>query len=288
MGQSTKTMLAQIVAEQLGGDMANVTVTTGDSAATALGLGGFNSRQAVLAGSSAHSAAVKVRAKALAVAGHLLEAAVEDLEIAGNAVHVKGAPGLEASFADIARATMGTPGYYLPGGVAPGMEATEHVVIDDMTYANGSAVAEVEVDPETGAVDVRRFVFVHDCGRAIHPMIVEGQIVGGIAHAIGNALYEWMKFDRDGQPLTTTLADYLLITATEMPRIELAHHESPTPLNPLGIKGVGETGTLPTAAAIVSAIEDALAPFDLRLAQAPVTPAEIVAMISARTPSPAG
>jgi aerobic carbon-monoxide dehydrogenase large subunit len=281
MGQSTRTMLAQIVAEQLGGDMANLTVTTGDSAATSLGLGGFNSRQAVLAGSSAHRAALKVREKALIVASHLLEASELDLEIEGAHVRVKGAPELKVGFAAIARATMGTPGFYLPGGVTPGMEATEHVVIDDMTYSNGSAVAEVEVDTETGAVAIRNFVFAHDCGRVIHPMIVEGQILGGVAHGIGNALFEWMGFGPDAQPLTTNLADYLLITSTEMPRIQLLHQESPTPLNALGIKGVGEAGTLPTAAAVISAIEDALSPFGVHLAQTPIMPAEIVAKIAA-------
>ncbi len=282
MGQSTKTMLAQIVAEQLGGAIGLLTVTTGDSAATALGLGGFNSRQAVLAGSSAHAAAIKVRRKAIEVASHLLECSSADLEIVGGDIRVKGAPNLKVGFAEIARATMGTPGYYLPGGVDAGMEATESVVINDMTYANGCAVVEVEVDAETGGVDIRNFVFVHDCGRAIHPMIVEGQVIGAVAHAIGNTLFEKMQFGPDGQPLTTTLADYLLVTATEMPNIDLLHHEAPTPLNALGIKGVGETGTLPTSAALISAIEDALSPFGVHIAHAPITPSEIVAKIAAK------
>jgi carbon-monoxide dehydrogenase large subunit len=279
MGQSTKTMLAQVVAEQLGGNMANFTVTTGDSTATSLGLGGFNSRQSVLAGSSAHRAALKVREKALMVASHLLEAAAQDLEIEGSEIRVKGASGLKVTFADIARATMGTPGYFLPGGEV-GMEATEHVVIDDMSYANGTAVVEVEVDAETGEVVLRNFVLAHDCGRVIHPQIVDGQILGGVAHGIGNALFERMEFGPDAQPLTTTLADYLLVTATELPNITLVHQETPTPLNPLGIKGVGEAGTLPTAAAIVSAIEDALSPFGVSLAQCPISPAEILAKIA--------
>ncbi len=283
MGQSTRTMLAQIVAEQLGGDMGTLTVTTGDSAATSLGLGGFNSRQTVLAGSSAHAAAVKVRHKALAVAGHLLECAASDLEIVGRDIRVKGAPSLKVTFAEVARATMGMPGYYIPGGEA-GMEASESVIIDDMTYANGCAVVEVDVDIETGAVAITNFVFVHDCGRAIHPMIVEGQVVGGVAHAIGNTLFEKMQFGVDGQPLTTTLADYLLMTATEMPHIKVLDHEAPTALNPLGIKGVGESGTLPTTAALISAIEDALSPYGSRFTSVPVTPADIVAQITAAQP----
>ena len=286
MGQSTKTMLAQIVADALGGDMAQITVTTGDSAATALGLGGFNSRQAVLAGSSAHRASLKVREQALAVASHLLEAAPSDLDIEGAEIRVKGAPALKVTFAEIARATMGTPGFYLPGGTV-GMEATEHVVIDAMSYANGTAVAEVEVDAETGSVVLRNLVIAHDCGRVIHPQIVEGQILGGAAHGIGNTLFERMEFDADAQPLTTTLADYLLVTATELPTITLVHQENPTPLNPLGIKGVGEAGTLPTAAAIISAIEDALSPFGVRLAQTPISPSEILAKIADASRDPA-
>ena len=278
MGQSTKTMLAQIVAEQLGGELANVTVTTGDSTGTSMGIGGFNSRQAVMAGSSAHLAATKVRDKALTVAGHLLEAAPTDLEIVGGHVRVKGAD-VKVSLADIAKAVGGLPGFSLPGGVAPGLETTEHLVVDPMTYANGTAVAEVEVDIETGAVTILKFVLAHDCGRIINPMIVDGQLRGGAAHGIGNALFEWMGFDDACQPVTTNYGEYLLITAPEMPPVEIVHHESPTPLNPLGIKGVGESGVIPAPAAIISAIEDALAPFNVHLSQAPVRPAELVALI---------
>ena len=279
MGQGTKTMLAQVVAEQLGADLANVTVTTGDTAAIALGLGGSNSRQTVMAGSSAHVAAVKVREKTLAIAAQLLEAAAQDLEIVGDHVRVKGVPDMKVGLAMVARAVAGTAGFSLPQGMAPGLEATEHVVIDDMAHANGTAVAEVEVDVETGRVDVLRFVAVHDCGRMVHPTLVDGQIAGGTAHGIGNALYEWMGYDADAQPVTTTFADYLLVTATEMPRVEIAHQESPSPLNPLGVKGVGECGVVPVTAAVASAVEDALSPFGVRIAQTPIFPAQIVKLI---------
>ena len=281
MGQSTKTMLAQIVADALGGDMANLTVTAGDTAAIANGIGGFNSRQAVMAGSSAHVAAARLRDKLLAAAGHLLEVAPQDLEIVGDRVRVRGAPALGISFGELARALGGTPGFGLPGGLAPGLEATGQVVIDDMAYANGSAVAEIEVDVETGAVTVLKLVLAHDAGLILHPLIVDGQIVGGVAHGIGNTLFEWMGFDDNCQPTTTNLGEYLLITATEMPRVDVLHRESPSPLNPLGVKGVGECGVVPTAAAIVSAIEDALAPFGVRIAQTPIRPAEIIALIEA-------
>lgn len=287
MGQGTKTMLAQIVAEQLGGDMSHIVVTTGDTATSATGFGGFGSRQTVTAGSSAHAAAVKVRDKVLAVAGQLLEVSHQDLEIVGNEIRLKGAADLKVTFAEVVKASMGTAGFYLPGGLPPGMEATEHVVINDMTYANGTEVATVEVDPDTGAVTILDIVIVHDCGKAINPTIVEGQVIGGVVHGIGNALFETMLYNDDGQPLTTTLAEYLLPTSTEIPPIRVLHHESPTPLNPLGAKGVGEAGVLPTAAAVVSAIENALGQYAVTIRQSPVSPSDIVAMIETARMAPA-
>ena len=280
MGQSTRTMLAQVVAEQLGGDLSNITVTTGDTDGIPLGIGGSNSRQTVTAGSSAHLAARKVRQKAIKVASLLLKASEQDLEIVGGEVRVRGAPDMKIGLGRVAHAVAGTPGYTLPGEVEPGMEATEYFVVDEMAYANGSAVAEVEVDVETGGVRILRYVIAHDCGRILHPAIVDGQIFGGAAHGIGNALYEWMGFDDDAQPVTTNLGEYLLVTATEMPPVEIIHLESPSPLNPLGVKGVGECGVVPAPAAIVSAVEDALAPFGVRLAQAPVSPAQLYALIA--------
>lgn len=281
MGQSTKTMIAQIVAEQLGGDITRVVVTAGDSAKTPMGFGGFNSRQTVVAGSSAHVAAVKVREKTLLVASHLLEADTADLDIDGDQVVVKGAPGMKISLGTIARTMVGAAGFVLPGGLGPGLEATENVVIDAMTYGNGSAVAEVEVDIRTAAVKVTRITFVHDAGRLINPTIAEGQVVGAIAHGIGNTLYEWMAYDDDAQPMTTTLADYLLVTAAEMPELVLSHRETPSTLNPLGVKGIGESGVVPIPAAVVSAIEDALSPFDVRLNQFPVRPRDLSELIKA-------
>ena len=209
MGQSTKTMLAQIVAEHLGGAMDRVMVTAGDSGKISAGFGGFNSRQAVMAGSSAQAAAVKVRQKILEAASHLLEADAGDLDIGGENVFVKGAAGMKVPLAEVAKAMIGSAGFRLPGGLAPGLEATESFVIDAMTYGNGAVAVEIEVDIGTGHVDVKRVAFVHDAGRQINPMIVEGQVVGGLVHGIGNALYEHMGFNEDGQPPTTTLADYL-------------------------------------------------------------------------------
>lgn len=279
MGQSTKTMLAQIVAEQLDGDIDNVSVVTGDTAAVSLGFGGFNSRQAVLAGTSAHAAAIKLREKLIKVASALLEADEEDLEIDSRSVRVKGSDS-SVSFAKIVSAVSGTPGFRLPDNTTPGMEFTEQVIIDPMTYSNGTAVAEVEVDIATGGVTVLNIVFGHDCGRLIHPQIVDGQVLGGIVHGLGNALFERMQFDDTGQPVTTTFADYLLVTASETPPMRLLHLSSPTNLNPLGIKGVGESGVLPIPAAIISAVENALSPFRVRINHAPISPPEVVNLIA--------
>jgi aerobic carbon-monoxide dehydrogenase large subunit len=232
----------------------------------------------VMAGNSAHAATTAVRHKLLKLASTMLEADESNLEIDGAMVRVVGG-NRSMTFAELVRANTGLPGYKLPGGLEPGISATKHVIIDPMTYANGTGVAEVEVDPETGGVEVLKFTFAHDSGRLIHPQIVDGQLVGGIAHAIGNALYEWMGYDDNAQPVTTTLAEYLLVTATEMPPITLIHHETPSPLNPLGIKGVGESGTMPTAAAIVSAVEHALSPYAIRIRKVPVTPADLASWI---------
>lgn len=278
MGQSTKTMLAQIVAEQLGGSMDNIVVSAGDSGKISMGFGGFNSRQAVMAGSSAHLAAIKVREKALQVASHLLEVDARDLDVVDDQVVVLGSD-KRVSLGKIVESLLGAPGFVLPGDLPPGLEATENLVINAMTYGNGSAVAEVEVDTKTAAVKVHRIVFTHDAGKLINPTIAEGQIVGAIAHGLGNTLYEWMAYDDEAQPITTTLADYLLVTASDMPKLEIGHQETPSPINPLGIKGIGESGVLPIPAAIVSAVEDALTPFGVRLSQFPLRPQDIAAAL---------
>jgi carbon-monoxide dehydrogenase large subunit len=281
-------MLAQIVGEQFGGDMDNLVIVDGDTAATSLGIGTSNSRLACMAGASAHVAARKVRKKALQVAANMLEASEEDLVIENGEIHVAGVPDMKVTLGQVAKSVAGTPGYALPGGMEPGMEATETVVMDAMTYASGTAVAEVEVDIETGQVRILNFVLGHDSGTVINPMIVEGQVFGGIAHGVGNGLFEWMGYDEDAQPLTTNYGEYLLVSAPEMPPVTLVHHESPSPVNPLGVKGVGECGGVPTPSAIVAAIENALAPFGIHVTEAPVTPSHLMALIgAARSATPA-
>jgi carbon-monoxide dehydrogenase large subunit len=229
-------------------------------------------------------AARAVAAKARKVASHLLEAAEHDLEIAEGEVRVAGAPQLAVKLGEIARILQGAPGYGFPPGIDPGLEATRNFRVDALAYANGCHVAEVEVDVETGAVHVLRYIAMQDSGRLINPMIVDGQVYGGIAHGIGNTLFEWMGYDDSGQPVTTNFADYLLPTATDVPMMETMYRQTPCPLNPLGVKGVGEAGTIPAAPALVSAIEDALAPFGVRIAQVPIRPDELIALIGRASP----
>jgi aerobic carbon-monoxide dehydrogenase large subunit len=280
MGQGVATALAQICAESFGVRAEDVTVVAGDTAAAPLGLGGFASRQTVTAGSSVRIAAQAVAAKARKLASHMLEAAEEDLEIVDGEVRVVGAPQLAVKLGEISRILKGAPGYGFPQGIDPGLEANATFRIDQLAYSNACHVVEVEVDIETGGVTILRYLAIQDSGRRVNPLIVEGQVHGGIAHGIGNAVFEWMGYDAQGQPVTTTFADYLLPTATEVPRFETLYKESPSPHNPLGVKGVGEVGVIPAAAAIVSAIEDALSPFGVKISQMPIMPHELVALIA--------
>ena len=281
MGQGTKTLLAQICAAELGLEAGDVEVVAGDTDAIPMGLGGFASRQTVTAGSSVHLAAGEVRTKVLTMAAHLLEAAAEDLELVGGGIRVKGAPGLSVGLREVAEAASGVPGYALPPGVEPGLEASVNFMPTGLAYSNSVHAAEVEVDIETGDVAIKRYLVVSDCGKLVNPMMVDGQVRGGVVHGIGNGLFEWMGYDDDGQPLTTNFADYLLPSATDVPTIELAYNETPSPLNPLGVKGVGESGTVPAAAAIASAIEDALRSLGVRIDEVPVKPGRIVELIEA-------
>jgi carbon-monoxide dehydrogenase large subunit len=283
MGQGLGTAMAQIAASQLGVPVDRVQVVAGDTGTVALGLGGFASRQTVTAGSSVLLAAKAVADKARKVAAHVLEAGEHDLELKDGEVRVVGAPQLNVKLAEIARILQGAPGYGFPPGVDPGLEANVMHRTDALAYANACHVAEVEVDVETGEVKILRYVALQDSGVLINPMMVEGQIHGGVAHGIGNTFYEWMGYDAAGQPVTTTFADYLLPTATEVPMLETLYKETPSPLNPLGVKGVGEAGTIPAAAALISAVEDALSPFNVRIGHFPLTPMKLVEMIRAGT-----
>ena len=278
-GQSHKTTLAQIAADQFGVDIDAVTVVTADTAAISLGVGTFAARTAVNAGSSVHVAAVEVAEKAKKIAAGMMEVAASDLEIAEGYVSVRGVPGMRKSLREIAVKSIGMPGFSMAGGLEPGLESTAYFKPDQSTYSNSTHVAEVEVDIETGMVRILRHVVMHDCGRVINPLVVEGQIVGGVAHGIGNALFERLRFADDAQPLTTNLGEYLLPLATDMPRVEAHHMETPSPLNPLGVKGAGEGGTIGSIAAIISAVEHALEPYGVHITETPIEPQRIVELL---------
>lgn len=281
MGQGIRTALAQVCADELGVAMEAIDVVAGDTSYVSLGMGGFASRQAITAGTSTLLAAREVRAKAIKVAAQMLEAAEADLVISNGRVHVDGVPDLAVPIGKIAAQLRGMPGYSFPAGVGAGLESTQAWRVDSLTYANAFHVCEVEIDIGTGAVSMLRYIAVQDCGKLINPLIAEGQIHGSVVHGIGNALFEWMGYDAQGQPITTTFADYLLPTATGLPNIEVIWRETPSPLNPLGIKGVAEAGIVCVCAALASAIENALEPFGVRITESPTTPARLLELMGA-------
>ena len=280
-GQGTKSMLAQLAGDVLGVAPDEVTVIAGDTEGTPLGLGAFASRQAVTAGNAVHLAAIAVRDKAIKAAAEMLEAAPDDLELKDGAVQVKGVPQMKKPLSEIARVLAGVPGFAIPGGMTPGLAASHDFPANALTYCNGTHVAEVEIDPETGSVHILRYIVVHDCGRIINPMIVDGQVHGAVAHGIGATLYEWMRYDGSGQPQTVTYGDYLLPTSDTVPPLEVEHMETPTPLNPLGVKGAAESGTIAAPAVIASAVEDALRPLGVKVRDLPITPDRLHGLIRA-------
>jgi len=278
-GQAHKTTLAQIASDQLGVNFNDIEVVTGDTAVNALGMGTFAARTAVNAGNSVHVAAMAVADKAKKIAAGMMECLEEDLELSDGFVRLKSAPDVKKSLREISVKAVGMPGFSMAGGIAPGLEHTAHFTPDQSTYSNGAHVAEVEVDIETGEVKIRRYTVAHDCGRVINPMVVDGQVVGGVAHGVGNALYEQLMFDDNAQPLTTNFGEYLLPMAADVPHVDLVHLETPSPLNPLGVKGAGEGGTISAIGAILGAVEHALSPFDVHIAEAPISPQRIVELL---------
>ncbi len=278
-GQGHATVFAQIAADLLGVAPTDVTVRSADTDAFPLGIGTIASRVAVTGGSSVYLAASAVRQKAIKVAAEMLEAAEADLVVEDGKVQVAGVPELSTSLGAIAGRLAGVPGVPMPQGVTPGLAETAYFDARQTTFASGTNIAEVEVDVGTGGVRVNRYVVAHDCGKMINPMLVEGQIRGGVIHGIGNALLEQMLYDEAGQPLTMNYGEYLLPTAPEMPRIEIAHIEIASPLNPIGAKGAGEGGTIPATACIIASIEDALSPFRVKLEEHPLSPQRILELL---------
>ncbi len=280
-GQAHFTTFAQMVAEQLGVDIADVNVITGDTGDFHWGAGTFASRGITVAGNAVHAAAVKVRAKALELASKLLETPVEELELVDGAVRVVDMPDKLIRLGELAMRANPTRGVIEPG-VEPGLEATAYFGPPHGATGSGAVAMIVEVNVEKALVEIKRFVLVHDCGKVVNPMVVEGQIHGGVSMGIGNAFYESLIYDANGQLLTASMMDYLLPKLSDMPkRIELGHVESPSPLNPLGLKGVGEAGAIPTPACFYQAVENALEDYGIEVLDAPLSPDALYRLIQA-------
>jgi CO/xanthine dehydrogenase Mo-binding subunit len=304
-GQGHRTMLAQIVADELGVPFDRIQVTTGDTRRSKYAVGTFASRTAVMSGSAVAMTARKVREKALSIAAQALEAAAADLEIVQGVVSVKGSGGGTGAEIDLGTvAVLSNPLRYafdegaaratqfaapadpdaapVRPGEAPGLEGSDYYSPSRSTFANGMHAVVVETDPDTAEVRILRYCVVHDCGTLINPMIVEGQIHGGVAQGVGGALYERMEYSPDGQLLNASFMDFLMPYATEVPTIEIDHLVTPSPLNPLGVKGAGEAGVIPGSAAIAAAIEDAEG---IAIVKMPISPSELFELRRAKEES---
>ncbi len=283
-GQGHSTTLAQVLADELGVDLAAVTVVQGDTERCPYGSGSFASRSMVVTGGALVLAARRVREKIGKIAGHMLEAAPDDLTIEGGTIAVRGAPGRTLTVADVARLAYRPAGGTLPPGIDPALEATQYYDPPPATFSNGAHLAVVEVDPETGRVEISRHIVVEDCGTMVNPMIVEGQTHGAVAQGIGNALYEDFAYDENGQPLTTTFMDYLIPGVMEVPAMDVIHVETPPPASVSGFKGMAEGGTIGSTAAIANAVADALSSLGVEVRELPLTPDRVLGMIRGGAP----
>jgi carbon-monoxide dehydrogenase large subunit len=268
-----------VAAEHLGCDIEDITVTQGDTTMTPYGAGTQGSRSAVLYGNVTREVSLEVRSKILRIAAHMLEVSPEDLDIEAGQVSVRGVPGAAVSFAQVARmAYAGT--MMLPPDIPAGVEAYTRFKAPMITWCNACHICTVEVDTGTGQVKVLRYVVSEDCGQMINPMVVEGQIAGGVVQGIGGVLFESFVYDEVGNPLTGSFVDYLLPTAAEVPVIEYGHIESGA-TNGLGVKGVGEGGAVASPAAVFNAVADALVPLGVELRSTPLGPRQVLDALAA-------
>ncbi len=272
-GQGHETTFAQIVAEEIGIPPADIEVVHGDTDQTPFGLGTYGSRSTPVSGAAAALVARKVRDKARLIASGMLEVSVADLEWQKGSFHVTGDPSKSVTIQDIAMKAHGAGD--LPEGVEGGLEAQICYNPENLTYPNGAYICVVDIDPGTAQVKVRRFVAVDDCGTRINPMIIEGQVHGGLTDGVGMALMEMIAFDEDGNCLSGSLMDYLIPTALEVPDWETGFTVTPSPHHPIGAKGIGESATVGSPPAIVNAVVDALKPYGIRHVDMPLTPSRV-------------
>jgi carbon-monoxide dehydrogenase large subunit len=275
-GQGHVTTFSQIVADQLGVPIENVEVLHGDTTVIPLGMDTYGSRSLAVGGVALYHATEKVKAKARKIAAHQLEVAEDDLEYEGGRFTVKGT---DKSMTVTDAALSAWTAHDLPEGIEPGLEDTAVYDPPNFSWPAGCHIAVVEIDTETGAVDLTRYVAVDDVGTVINPMIVDGQVHGGIAQGVAQALYEEAVYDEEGNLLTGSMTNYLVPSAVELPNFELERTESPSPTNPMGVKGVGETGTIASPAAVMNAVVDALSPFGVSDIEMPAKPERVWAAI---------
>jgi aerobic carbon-monoxide dehydrogenase large subunit len=272
-GQGEETTFAQVVADEFGVPVESVEIVAGDTESTPQGWGTYGSRTTAVGGSAVRVAARKVKEKAKLLAAHLLEASADDLEWKDGKFQVKGSPGQAKAFGELA--LMANVAWNMPAGMEPGLEATAFFDPSNFVFPYGTHISTVEVDPETGEVSILRYVAVDDCGPHINPMIVEGQVHGGVIQGIGEALQEIAIYSDDGQLTTGTMMDYAVPRASQMPRVESHYTYTPSPVNPLGVKGIGEAGTIASVPCIVNAVCDALAPLGITHIDKPLTPQRV-------------
>ena len=272
-GQGHETTFAQIIAEEIGIPPADIQVVNGDTDQTPFGLGTYGSRSTPVSGAAAALVARKVRDKARIIASGMLEVSVADLDWDKGSFHVKGDPSKSVTIQDIAMRAHGAGD--LPEGVEGGLEAQICYNPENLTYPHGAYICVVDIDPGTAQVKVRRFIAVDDCGTRINPMIIEGQVHGGLTDGVGMALMEMIAFDEDGNCLGGSLMDYLIPTALEVPEWETGFTVTPSPHHPIGAKGVGESATVGSPPAVVNAVIDALKPYGVRHADMPLTPSRV-------------
>jgi carbon-monoxide dehydrogenase large subunit len=281
-GQGMETIFAQVVADAWSVEPDDVVMALADTAAIAIGFGTIASRSTVTLSAAIHGASDRLRAKVFAIAANLLECATGDLELRNGGVGIVGVPGADVSLAKVAQAARPGWDHGRPSGVDAGLEETFYYEPPTVTWSYAVHVAVLEVDIELGRVSIEQYVIAHDCGVVVNPMLVEGQIVGGAAQGIGGALLEEFNYDSEGQLLAGSLADYIMPTACDIPHMHLIHQHSPSPLNPLGVKGVGEGGAIAPPAAIANAVCDALHPFKVELNRLPLKPERIREAIAMR------
>ena len=272
-GQGQKTSFAQIVADQLGVELDDIRVIHGDTKSVAKGIGTFGSRATAVGGIAVYQAAETVREKARELASHILEVDADDLVFADGKFNVKGVPRKGLTIQQIARQARGATN--LPEHLPTELAADATFEPSNFTFPFGTHICVVEVDPQTGRIEIKKYIAVDDCGKVINPLLVDGQVQGGIAQGLGQALYEEIVYDENGQLITGSLMDYALPRAADLPRFKLARTETPTPVNPLGLKGIGEAGTIGSTPAMVSAVVDALAPFGVTHVDMPLTPQKV-------------